>query len=322
MIKDKVIFLAGHNGMAGSAIYNCLINSGYTNIIIRSRDECNLEDSNQVLSLFETYRFDIVIIAAAKVGGIVANNNFPVDFLTININIQNNLIQASHKYNVRKILFLGSSCIYPKNCYQPIKEEYLLSGHLEPTNLPYSIAKITGIELCRAYNKQYNTRYLSIMPCNMYGPKDNFDRINGHVLAALIVKIHDAKINNLDAIDLLGDGTPLREFLHTSDLALAVKLLLELSDDDFDSLILNEAAPALINVGSGEEISIKELSEMIKDVVNYDGEIKFQDNSLNGTPRKLLDSSKMRRLGWLPQTNLKIQLLEVYSEYLNNIKND
>lgn len=306
----KKIYIAGHRGLVGSAIYRILTKKGYSNIIRKTHSELDLRDREKVFEFFEKEKPKWVFLSAAKVGGIYANNTYPVDFLLYNLQIQNNIIEASYTYNVEKLMFLGSSCIYPKECPQPIKEEYLLSGYLESTNQPYALAKITGIELCEAYNRQYNTNYISVMPCNLYGINDNYHAENAHVIPMLIRRFHEAKINNLKETVIWGSGTPLREFMCSDDLAEACIYLME-----------NKNAKDIgkfINIGSGKEVTIKELAELIKKVVGFTGEIKLDSSKPDGTMRKLLDVSKINSLGWKYKTELEDGLKIAYEDFLKN----
>jgi GDP-L-fucose synthase len=305
MNKNSKIYVAGHNGMVGSAIVRKLKELGYTNIITKSRKEIDLTNQFQVNHFFHFERPDYVFLAAAKVGGIKANDDFRADFIYENLAIQTNIIKASHNCGVKKLLFLGSSCIYPKFCEQPIKEEYLLTGQLEPTNDAYAIAKIAGIKMCQDFNKQYGTNFISVMPTNLYGPGDNYDLNNSHVLPALIRKIHEAKIKDAKEVEIWGSGNPMREFLYVDDLATACHYLM---------LSYNESE--IINIGTGKDISIKDLAYFVKDVLEYDGEIYFNTNMPDGTPRKLLDVSKLKDLGWQYQTSLSDGIKKTYQDYV------
>ena len=301
------IYVAGHNGMVGSAICRKLRAEGYTNLILRSSKELDLRDQKAVEEFFASERPDIVFLAAAKVGGIVANSTYRADFLYDNLLIEANVIHNAYRHGVRKLLFLGSSCIYPKFAEQPIKEESLLSGYLEPTNEPYAIAKIAGIKLCETYREQYGADFISAMPTNLYGPGDNFDLKTSHVLPAMIRKFHEAKEDGHRAVTLWGDGSPMREFLHSNDLAEALVFLMKnYSDNQF------------MNVGYGSDVTIKELAELIQNTVGHEGEIEWDSSKPNGTPRKLMDSSKLRSLGWAPKISLDEGIQKVYSEYLQN----
>lgn len=306
----KKVYIAGHKGLVGSAIDRVLTKNGYDNIIRKTHAELDLRNKDDVFNFFEKEKPEWVFLSAAKVGGIYANNTYPVDFLLYNLQIQNNIIEAAYEYNVEKLLFLGSSCIYPKECPQPIKEEYLLSGYLESTNRPYALAKIAGIELCDSYNRQYNTNYIAVMPCNLYGINDNYHPENAHVIPMLIRRFHEAKINNLKETIIWGSGTPLREFMCSDDLAEACLYLME-----------NKSAKDIgkfINIGSGKEVTIKELANLIKKVVGFEGEIKLDGSKPDGTMRKLLDVSKINSLGWKYKIELEEGLKTAYNDFLRN----
>ena len=301
--NDK-IFVAGHNGMVGSAIVRSLKREGYQNLIVKSSAELDLTNQQLVADFFEKQQPKYVFLAAAKVGGIHANNSYRADFIHQNLMIQNNVIHSSHVCQVKKLLFLGSSCIYPKFANQPIKESELLSGKLEPTNEPYAIAKIAGIKMCQAYRDQYDDNFISVMPTNLYGPNDNYDLQNSHVLPALIRKFHEAKINKLSNVEIWGSGSPKREFLHVDDLADACLFLM---------LNYNEAP--FLNIGTGTDLSIKELALLIKDVVGYSGDLKFDRTKPDGTPRKLLDVSKVNAVGWKYKIPLADGIINVYEDF-------
>ena len=301
--NDK-IFVAGHNGMVGSAIVRALQREGYQNLIVKSSAELDLTNQQLVADFFEKQQPEYVFLAAAKVGGIHANNSYRADFIHQNLMIQNNVIHSSHVCQVKKLLFLGSSCIYPKFANQPIKESELLSGKLEPTNEPYAIAKIAGIKMCQAYRDQHNDNFISVMPTNLYGPNDNYDLQNSHVLPALIRKFHEAKINKLSNVEIWGSGSPKREFLHVDDLADACLFLM---------LNYNEAP--FLNIGTGTDLSIKELALLIKDVVGYSGDLKFDRTKPDGTPRKLLDVSKVNAVGWKYKIPLADGIAKVYEDF-------
>ena len=305
MNKDSKIYVAGHLGMVGSAIVRKLKELGYTNIVTKSRKELDLTNQFQVNHFFHFEKPEYVFLAAAKVGGIKANDDFRADFIYQNIMIQSNIIKASFDNKVKKLLFLGSSCIYPKLCTQPIKEEYLMTGLLETSNDAYAIAKIAGIKMCQDFNKQYGTNYISVMPTNLYGKNDNYDLNNSHVLPALIRKFHEAKIENKSSVEIWGTGSPMREFLYVDDLATACHYLM-----------LNYNDSEIINVGTGKDISIKDLAYLIKDVLEYDGEINFNTEMPDGTPRKLLDVSKILDLGWEPVTGLRTGIKKAYRDYV------
>lgn len=310
MEKFNTLFIAGHRGLVGSALVRCLEKNGYDNLLTPSHSELELLDSQAVSAYFEKNKPDYVFLAAAKVGGILANSTFPADFIYQNLMIQNNIIHQSHVYKVKKLLFLGSSCIYPKHCPQPMKEEYLLTGPLEPTNSPYAIAKIAGIEMCWSYNRQYGTKFIPVMPTNLYGPNDNFDLETSHVLPALIRKFHEAKLNNNDSVVVWGTGSPKREFLHVDDLADACLFIMQknFSDRDYKN-------NPLYNIGTGKEISIKELAELIKETIGFSGKIIFDASKPDGTPKKLLDSSKINHLNWHPATALKDGIKVTYNAF-------
>ncbi|MFY0651220.1 MAG: GDP-L-fucose synthase [Cyclobacteriaceae bacterium] len=301
MEKTSKIYIAGHRGMVGSAIIRKLNQEGYQNLIFKTSKELNLINQAQVAEFFETEKPDYVFLAAAKVGGIHANNTYRGQFLYDNLMIESNVIHQSYLHGVKKLLFLGSSCIYPKFAEQPIKEDSLLTGVLEHTNEPYAIAKIAGIKLCETYRDQYGVDFISAMPTNLYGPNDNYDLNNSHVLPALIRKFHTAEINQDLTVQIWGSGTPLREFLHVDDLADACLFLME-----------NYSSEATINVGYGKDITIRELAMLIKRVVGFQGEIKFDTNKPDGTPRKLMDSSKLRNMGWSPKIALESGIQSTY----------
>ena len=307
MNKSDKIFVAGHRGMVGSAIVRRLKVEGFSNLLTRDRSELDLADESAVAKFFAEKRPTIVIDAAAKVGGIKANNDFPVEFLLGNLRIQNNVIHSAYESGVRKLLFLGSSCIYPKFAPQPIPETALLSGPLEPTNEAYAIAKIAGVKLCQAFSREYGAKFVSAMPTNVYGPNDNFDLETSHVLPALVRKAHEAKVHKDQELIVWGTGEPRREFLHVDDLASACLLLLEKYD-----------SPEIINVGCGEDISIRELSELICNVVGFDGELTWDTSKPDGTPRKLLDVTKLRALGWKPAIPLQDGITRTYEWFLAN----
>jgi len=311
LTTDSKIYVAGHNGLVGSAIIRKLESEGYTNIITRTFEELNLIDQKATREFFEKERPEYVFLAAAKVGGIQANSLYPADFIYINLMIECNVIKASHEFGVKKLLFLGSSCIYPKMAPQPIKEEYLLSGYLEETNEPYALAKISGMKMCQYFNKQYGTNFISVMPTNLYGPNDNFDLSTSHVLPALIRKFHEAKVNNAPYVEIWGTGTPRREFLFVDDLADACLFLMQnYSGNDF------------FNVGTGEDVTIRELAELIGEVVGYKGELKFDTSKPDGTPRKLLDVSRIHKAGWRHRIELKQGLQMAYSAFARKLGAD
>jgi GDP-L-fucose synthase len=301
MEKEARIYIAGHRGMVGSAIHRRLKAEGYTNFITRVSKDLDLRDTVAVKAFFKAEKPDYVFLAAAKVGGIQANNTRRADFIYDNLMIQSNVIHQSYLNGVKKLLFLGSSCIYPKLAPQPLKEEYLLTGELEPTNEPYAIAKIAGIKMCDAYRSQYGCNFISVMPTNLYGPNDNYDLNNSHVLPALLRKMHEAKLQNKPTVEVWGSGTPRREFLHADDLADACYFLMQHYNE-----------PGLINIGTGEDVSIRELAELIQKVVGYTGEIKWDATKPDGTPRKLMDVSKLNGMGWRYSTDLETGIRKVY----------
>ena len=307
MNKSSKIFVAGHRGMVGSSICRNLISNGYNNLIVRSSSNLDLRNQEEVNDFFEAEKPDFVIDAAARVGGILANNNYPYQFLMENMQMQNNLIDAAHRSDVKKFIFLGSSCIYPKLAPQPLKEEYLLTGTLETTNEWYAIAKISGVKLCEAIRKQFGKDFVSLMPTNLYGPYDNYDLNTSHVLPAMLRKFHEAKQNNHAPVALWGTGKPMREFLHVEDLANAVLFALEqvLPDN-------------LYNVGSGTDVTIQQLAETIQEQIGHTGEIIWDDSKPDGTPRKWMDSSKMKALGWKPKYSLEEGIANTYQWFLNN----
>jgi GDP-L-fucose synthase len=305
--KDETIFVAGHRGMVGSAIHGKLREQGFSKLLGRRRAELDLLDRNAVRAFFEKERPSVVIDAAAKVGGILANNEQPVEFLLQNLTIQNNLIEAAADFGARKLLFLGSSCIYPKMAPQPIPESALLTGPLEPTNDAYAIAKIAGIKLCQSYAREYGKNFISGMPTNLYGPHDNYDLHNSHVLPAFIRKVHEAKKSGAKSITVWGSGTPRREFLHTTDLAEACVFLLESYDE-----------PDLVNIGCGEDVTIRELAETVCDVLGFEGTLEFDTSKPDGTPRKLLDISKIKSLGWTPRIPLREGIADAYRWFCEN----
>jgi len=307
MNKSEKIFVAGHRGMVGSALSRALEAAGFNKLLKRDRSELDLGDSEAVTKFFQNEKPEVVIFAAAKVGGIKANNEQPVEFLLENLRVQNNVIAAAHESGVRKLLFLGSSCIYPKLAPQPIPESALLSGPLEPTNEAYAIAKIAGVKLCQAFSREYGANFISAMPTNLYGPNDNFDLETSHVLAALLRKAYEAKKSSARELVVWGTGTPRREFLHVDDCASACLFLLEKYD-----------SPEIINVGCGEDISIRELAELICDVVGFDGELSWDKTKPDGTPRKLLDLSKLRGFGWTPTIPLRDGITKTYEWFLKN----
>jgi GDP-L-fucose synthase len=305
MEKDSKIYVAGHRGLVGSAIVRRLQRAGFGNLVTRTSSELDLRDQQAVAAFFAAEKPDYVFLAAAKVGGILANNTYPAEFIYDNLAIQLNVIHQSYLNGVKKLLFLGSSCIYPKFAPQPMREEYLLDGKLEPTNEPYAIAKIAGIKMCQSYNRQYATRFISVMPTNLYGPNDNFDLQNSHVLPALLRKFHEAKEKEQPYVEVWGSGTPRREFLHADDLADACLFLMQTYEDS-----------EIVNIGVGEDISIAELAELIREVVGYRGELRFDRSKPDGTPRKLLDVSRLQSLGWQAGIPLREGIEQTYRWYL------
>lgn len=319
MEKDSKIYVAGHRGLVGSALVRQLAAQGYTNLVSRTHSELDLTDQHATRTFFESERPDYVFLAAAKVGGILANNTYPADFVYHNLMIQTNVIHSSYLAGVKRLIFLGSSCIYPRDCPQPIKEEYLLTGPLEPTNRPYALAKIAGIEQCWSYNRQYGTHFFAVMPTNLYGPGDNYDLRNSHVIPALIRKFHEAKLRGEEKVVVWGTGKPRREFLFSEDMAGACVFLMNLPEERLEAVLGGaagaETAP-LMNVGVGEDISIKELAEFVGDVVGYQGAIVYDETKPDGTPRKLLDTARLTSLGWKPRISLRHGLEMAYSDFL------
>ena len=303
--QDSKIYVAGHRGMCGSAIVRELRSRGWCNIVARTRAELDLLDQRAVYRFLEEQRPEVVVMAAARVGGIHANNSFRADFIYENLGVELNLVHGAHRAGVEHVMFLGSSCIYPRDCPQPMREEYLLTGPLEKTNEPYAIAKIAGIKLCEAYNAQYGRDYSSVMPTNLYGPNDNYDLQNAHVLPALLRKAHEAKVRGDPELVVWGSGNPRREFLYVDDLAAAVVHLMTLAE-----------RPQVVNIGYGEDISIRELAETICDVIGFDGGLTFDASKPDGTPRKLLDSSRIRELGWTPTTHLREGVRRAYEDFV------
>lgn len=314
--KNSKIYVAGHRGLVGSALVRKLQVEGYANIITRTRDELDLLDQKAVHDFFTSEKPEYVFLAAAKVGGILANNTYPAQFIYENLQIQNNIIHQSYVSGVKKLLFLGSSCIYPKMCFQPIKEEYLLTGSLEPTNEPYAIAKIAGIKMCQSYNRQYETNFIAVMPTNLYGPGDNFDLQDSHVLPALIRKFHEAKVNGEKEMTAWGTGLPKREFLYVDDMADGCLFLMNNFNPTKEQ---NEAGDIFMNVGVGGDIGIKELANVVKDVVGFEGNIIWDVSKPNGSPQKLLDISKMHALGWKHKVDLEQGIKMSYEWFKHNM---
>jgi len=305
MNKDSKIYVAGHLGLVGSAVMRAL--DGYTNVLVKTHAELDLTTQPAVRTFFEKERPEYVFLAAAKVGGILANRDYPADFIRENLQVQTNVIESAHASGVKKLLFLGSSCIYPKLAPQPIKEEYLMTGPLEETNSAYAIAKIAGIEMCQAYHRQYGSNFISVMPTNLYGPNDNFDAVRAHVLPALLRRFHEAKISGTKTVEVWGTGTPRREFLHVDDLGKACVFLMEKYEH-----------PDIINVGTGEDVSIRELADLVKKTIGYSGTITWDASRPDGTPRKLLDTSKIHGLGWHHSIGLPEGLARTYTWFVEN----
>ncbi len=304
MEKTSRIYVAGHRGLVGSAICRGLARQGYNDLVLRTHSELDLTEAGAVRAFFESERPEYVFLAAAKVGGILANDTYPADFIRENLSIQTNVIDASYRCSVKRLLFLGSSCIYPKLCPQPMREEHLMTGPLEPTNRPYALAKIAGIEMCWAYNRQYGTKYLAAMPTNLYGPGDNFDLKNSHVLPALMRKVVEARARGEKTITVWGTGTPRRELLYSEDLGEACIFLLNLADDVYGKLLNEDEAP-LVNIGTGEDLTIRELAELVCRVLEYRGTLDFDTSRPDGTARKLMDGSRIHGLGWHATTSLE-----------------
>lgn len=315
MNSKSRIFVAGHRGMVGSAISRRLRAISHEQIIERSSSELDLRQQSLVDAFFAQEKPEVVVLAAARVGGILANRDYPADFIQQNLQIQSNVIDAAYRAGIQKLLFLGSSCIYPRDCPQPMREEYLLTGPLEPTNRPYAVAKIAGIEQCWAYNRQYGTRYIAAMPTNLYGPGDNYHPQKSHVLPALIRKCHEAQAAGADHIVLWGTGTPRREFLYSEDLADACVHLLNAEPETLAPLF-NDEQPPLINIGCGEDLTIRELAQTVAEVVGYSGDIRQDADKPDGTPRKLMDVSRMQKMGWQPSTPLKQGIAQAYADFL------
>jgi GDP-L-fucose synthase len=318
MNPDAKIYIAGHRGLVGSAIVHDLQRKGYRNLLLRTHAELDLTDYAATEAFINHEKPDYVFLAAARVGGILANSTYPAEFIRDNLAIQTNVIHAAYRNNVKRLLFLGSSCIYPRDCPQPIKEEYLLTGPLEPTNRPYALAKIAGIEMCWSYNRQYDTRYLAVMPTNLYGPGDNYDLNTSHVIPALIRKFHEAKMGNRSTVRVWGTGTPKREFMYSTDMADACTYLMNLPDEKFIPLLgqdRNDGLPPLLNIGLGEDLSIRELAGMIKNAVGYLGGIEFDAGMPDGTPRKLMNVCRLSALGWKARMTLGEGLALAYQSF-------
>ena len=324
--NNEKIYIAGHRGLVGSALVRRLNAVGFTNLTVRAHDELELTDQAAVRQFFKSERPDYVFLAAAKVGGIYANNTYPADFIYDNIGVQTNMIHAAWQHGVKRLLFLGSSCIYPRDCPQPMQESHLLSGPLEPTNRPYAVAKIAGVEMCWAFNRQYGTRFLSVMPTNLYGPGDNYDLPNCHVLPALIRKMHEAKMRGDKQVTIWGTGNARREFLYVDDMANACILLMKLPDVQFNSLISSDAGdsntaalPPLINIGCGADLTVRALAETIARIVGFKGALVFDTTKPDGTPRKLLDVSRIQELNWRPEVEFAHGVSLAYEDFLRTV---
>ena len=316
MNKTSKIYIAGHTGLVGSALTRKLAVDGYSNLVYRTFQELDLTRQADVEAFFAAERPEYVFLAAAKVGGIHANNTYPADFIYSNLAIQNNIIHACYKYGVKRLLFLGSSCIYPKLCPQPMKEEHLLTGLLEPTNEPYALAKIAGIKMCESYNRQYGTHFIAVMPTNLYGPNDNFDLQTSHVMPALIRKFHEAKVNNQSEVAVWGSGTPRREFLYVDDMAAGCVFLMNLDHATIERELLSYPKPCFVNLGTGEDITIADLATLIAKVTGFTGKLVFDSSKPDGTPRKLLDVSRLHALGWQHATPLETGIARAYAAFL------
>lgn len=322
MEKTDKLYVAGHRGLVGSALVRNLQRKGYTNLLLRTHAELDLTDQKAVEQFFAQEKPDYVFLAAARVGGIHANNTYPAEFIRDNLAIQTNIIHAAYLNNVKRLLFLGSSCIYPKLAPQPIKEEHLLNGPLEETNRPYALAKIAGIETCWSYNRQYGTQFLSVMPTNLYGPGDNYHPENSHVIPALIRKFHEAKQANAKEVVVWGTGTPRREFMYNEDMADACVYLMNLPDDQYQPLLAadrNDGLPPVVNIGVGEDVTIRELAELVKTTVGYQGEIVFDTSKPDGTPRKLMSVARLAKMGWQSATSLEQGLVCAYDAFRKDV---
>jgi GDP-L-fucose synthase len=313
------IYVAGHTGLVGSALVERLRASGYHNLILRTRRELDLTDQAAVERFFSETRPEYVFLAAARVGGILANSSLPADFIFANLSIQTNVIHECYRSSIKRLLFLGSSCIYPRDATQPLKEESLLTGPLELTNRPYAVAKIAGIEMCWAYNRQYRTRFLAAMPTNLYGPGDNYDLQSSHLVPALIRKMHEAKVANAHRVVVWGTGTPRRELLYSEDAADACVFLMRLPHEEIEAILSSEKTPPLVNVGCGVDHTVAEIAKLVADVVNYGGSIVFDPAKPDGTPRKLLDTSRLTALGWKPKTDLSHGLVQAYRDFCSQL---
>jgi GDP-L-fucose synthase len=323
MDKSSKIYIAGHRGLVGSALMRQLGAQGYSNVVTRSHAELDLTNQLLVADFFASEKPEYVILAAAKVGGIHANNTYPAEFIQANLSIQSNVIHQSYQSGVQRLLFLGSSCIYPRDCPQPIKEDYLLTGPLEPTNRPYALAKIAGIEMCWSYNRQYGTQYLAAMPTNLYGAGDNYHPENSHVIPAMIHRFHEAKMHHQPSVTIWGTGTPMREFLYSDDMAEACLFLMNLPDEKFKPLLAsdrNDGLPPLVNIGIGQDVTIKELAQLVSSAVGYSGILLFDQTKPDGTMRKLMDVGLINSLGWTAKIGLEEGLLLAYQDYIKAIK--
>jgi GDP-L-fucose synthase len=318
MNKTSKIYIAGHTGLVGSALVRRLSDDGHTNLVYRSIDELDLTRQADVEAFFAAEKPEYVFLAAAKVGGIHANNTYPADFIYINLAIQNNIIHSAYKHGVKRLLFLGSSCIYPRDCPQPMQEEHLLTGILEPTNEPYALAKIAGIKMCESYNRQYGTQFIAVMPTNLYGPNDNFDLQTSHVMPALIRKFHEAKISNQPEAVVWGSGTPRREFLYVDDMAAGCVFVMNLPDEAVKAHLLNYPQPCFVNLGTGEDITIADLASLIAKVTGFTGKLVFDASKPDGTPRKLLDVTRLKALGWKPKVLLESGITKAYEAFIKN----
>lgn len=316
MMRNAKIYIAGHQGLVGSALVRQLTALGHANLLVRAHRELDLTDQSEVREFFAKEKPEYVFLAAARVGGILANSTFPAEFVLQNLQIQTNVIHEAYRNGVKRLLFMGSSCIYPKNALQPMKEEYLLSGPLEPTNRAYAVAKIAGIEMCRSYNRQYGTRFLAAMPSNLYGSGDHYDLHDSHVIPALMRKMHEGKMSGANQVVVWGTGAPRREFLLSDDAANACVFLMNLSDDQIDAILVSTHSLPMVNIGCGEDVSVREVAELIADVVKFRGELVFDASKPDGTPRKLLDTDCLNRLGWKPSTALRDGLTLTYRDFL------
>ncbi|MEL6545579.1 MAG: GDP-L-fucose synthase [Myxococcota bacterium] len=319
MNASDPIFVAGHRGLVGSAMVRALRAAGFENLLLRTHGELDLTQHSAVTEFFEAEKPRHVFLCAAKVGGILANRDYPAEFIAQNLAIQSNVIESSHRVGVERLLFLGSSCIYPREAPQPMSESCLLTGPLEFTNRPYAIAKIAGVEMCWAFNRQYGTRFLSVMPTNLYGPGDNYDLETSHVLPAMIRKMHEAKLDGQRPVMLWGTGSPKREFLYSEEMAEASVFLMSLSDEKFDAMLQTETEPPLINIGVGSDVSIRELAELVAEVVGYTGELQWDTSKPDGTPRKLLDVSRLEKAGWRAKVSLRDGIGRAYRAYLETV---